>query len=438
MKSARYLLRWRPLASFLPARRLALAWVVAATVAVNVTTPAISAPSAAGGWAASWIAAPQDHREPSIVPGMAPAPAAAFVQQTLRQLIAPTLGGAKVRVRFSNLFGKTPLRIAAASVARSTGGDAISPASLRDLRFSGRREVTIAPGAEAWSDAAALEIEAGQVLAVSSFLDEPTPVATVHRNPRQATWVGAGNSVANARLHEPALAAWNHHVTGLDVATTQAARVVVAFGDSITEGVGATQGEGAYPDHLARRLRDGPAGARPVAVVNAGIGGNGLVVDAAGPEGVDRFARDVLAQSGVTHTILLIGINDIAASVFADVPGRKTPRSQEPTADRLTAALQRLMDQARAKGVKVLLGTVLPFKGAPFWTEESEAMRQAVNRWIRGRQDVDGVIDFDAALRSPTDPTAMNPLYDSGDHLHPGNAGYAAMAAAVDLRELRE
>ena len=438
MKLARYLLRPRPMARFLPTRRLALAWIVAETVVANITTPAMSAPSAPGGWAASWIAAPQDYREPSIVPGMAPAPAAGFGQQTLRQLVAPTLGGAKVRVRFSNLFGKTPLRIAAASVARSTGGDAISPASLRGLRFGGRREVTIAPGAEAWSDAAPLEVEAGQVLAVSFFLEAQTPVATVHLHPRQATWVGAGNGVGSARLREPALAAWNHVVTGLDVVTTQPTRVVVTFGDSITQGAGATNGEGAYPDHLARRLRDGPSPARPVAVVNAGISGNGLLLDASGPEGVVRFARDVLQQSGVTHVILLIGINDIGASVFADMPGRAMPRDQVPTADRINAALQRLVDQARAQGVKVLLGTVLPFKGAPFWTEESEAMRQAVNRWIRGRQDVDGVIDFDAALRNPADPLTLNPLYDSGDHLHPGNAGYAAMAAAVDLRELRE
>jgi lysophospholipase L1-like esterase len=251
--------------------------------------------------------------------------------------------------------------------------------------------------------------------------------------------VVGGNAVATAKLRDAAPLALNHIVTGLDVLTTKPVRTVVAFGDSITEGAGGTEaGGGSYPDQLAMRLRDSPALVPAVAVINMGIGGNRLLVDGTGPSGISRFGRDALGQSGVTHVMVLIGTNDIGRSVFVHVPGNTVPQHDVPTTERIIEGLQQLINQAHAKGVKVLLATVPPFKGVAYWTEDSEAMRGNINRWIRGLQDVDGVIDFDAALRSPADPMAMNPLYDSGDHLHPNSAGYAAMAAAVDLREIQE
>jgi lysophospholipase L1-like esterase len=396
-------------------------------------------------WVASWAVAPLDFREVPPSFGTAakpPVPArgtAQFRGQTLRQQVRPTLDGERARVRFSNRFGKVPLRIAAASLARSTGADAISPATLHPLSFGGRRSTTIAPGAEAWSDGVDLEVEAGQTLAVSTFLDRETPFATVHQQPRNAAWVVGGNAVATPKLRDAAPLALNHIVTGLDVLTTKPVRTVVAFGDSITEGAGGTEaGGGSYPDQLAMRLRDSPALVPAVAVINMGIGGNRLLVDGTGPSGISRFGRDALGQSGVTHVMVLIGTNDIGRSVFVHVPGNDVPQHDVPTTERIIEGLQQLINQAHAKGVKVLLATVPPFKGVAYWTEDSEAMRGNINRWIRGLQDVDGVIDFDAALRSPADPMAMNPLYDSGDHLHPNSAGYAAMAAAVDLREIQE
>jgi lysophospholipase L1-like esterase len=406
--------------------------------------PTAAARAADSHWAASWAAAPQDYQQLPVPPGAAPPPPQALAAngaQTLRERLYPTLGGRHVRIRFSNAFGKVPLHIAAASVARGTGGAAVSPAMLRRLRFGGRGDVTIAPGAEAWSDAARFDLAPGQAVAVSFLVDRPTPFATVHHLPPDASWSVAGDAVLRASWRDATPSPWNHVVTGLDIAARTIPRVVVAFGDSITEGVGAGDAQGLpsrYPDQLATRLRGRPGA--PVAVINAGIAGNRLLADIAGPRGVDRFQRDVLGQSGVTHALILLGINDILMSPPAGLPESALPLPPGPDAAQITAGLAQLIREAHDGGVKVLLATLLPFKGtpAPFWSEDKEARRQAVNRWIRGRQDVDAVVDFDAVLRNPADPAALNPRYDSGDHLHPGRAGYAAMAAAIDPRLLQE
>lgn len=391
-------------------------------------------------WVAAWAVAPLDFREMSAGPGGASysSPAGNDLRnQTLRQQVELTLDGERIRIRFSNRFGKTPLRIAAASAARGTGADAFSPATLRLLRFGGRATVTIAPGADAWSDGVDLPVQAGQTVVVSAFFDSVTPFSTVSMLEPGTTWVAPGNAVRSPKLKNPTPLVLNQIVTGLDVLTTQPVRAVVAFGDSITAG-GAEATFGAYPDMLATRLRDTLPDGQDVAVLNAGIGGNRLLFDGVGPSGLSRFERDALRQTSVTHVIVLLGTNDIGRSVFARVPGAEIAPRDMPTAERITDGLQQLVKQARAKGVKVLLGTVPPFKNTPYWNDANEAMREAVNRWVRGRQDVDGVIDFDAALRDPADPQALNPLLDSGDHLHPNKAGHAAMAAAIDLRELQE
>jgi len=420
----------------LPATRLlahgaTLAALCGALAAGSLATPAHA------DWAGAWAAAAQDLAQTADANG----PNANLrAGQTLRQRVHPLLAGDRVRVRFSNVFGQEPLHIASASIARSTGGDGISPATLKALHFNGRNDLLIAPGQQAWSDEVAITADPRQPLAVSFALDRDTPARTVHRQPLRATWIDNGAAVAAPKLPAPQPAAWNHIVTGVDVQRVpKATRVVVAFGDSITEGTGATDDVSPrpYPERLAARLREGTGASTAVSVLNLGIGGNRLLADRTGPNGLSRFERDVLSQSGVTHAIILIGINDIGVGVLArHLPPALTGGTA--TAEQLIAALQQLATQARARGVKVLLGTLLPMKGSGYWNDESEARRQAVNRWIRGRQGVDGVVDFDAALRDANDPLALNPTYDSGDHLHPNDAGNAAMAAAVDLRELRE
>jgi lysophospholipase L1-like esterase len=398
--------------------------------------PASARPAPPGPhWVASWAAAPQHYGEPPPSPAVAAAPAAAIGDATLREQLRPSLGGERIRIRFSNLFGDRPLHIAGASIARSAGAPSIEPSTLQALRFDGRPDITVAPGAQAWSDAQDFQVRAGEPLAVSFRLDLPTPLATVHRQPPDSTWMLPGDAVMRTSGDGAAPLPWNLIVTGLDVAGAASTRVLVAFGDSITEGAGVTEDRGLpvrYPERLADRLAAEP-GVRH-AVVNAGISGNRLLADWVGPRGIDRFERDVLGQSGVTEVVILIGINDIG---FSMPEGAVGPRHGQPTADELGAGLRRLVDEAHARGVKVLLGTLLPFKGAPYWSREKEFRRDELNRWIRSRKDV-VLVDFDAALRNPEDPQSLLPADDSGDHLHPGNVGHAAMADAIDLRALQK
>ena len=386
-------------------------------------------------WVASWAAAPQDY---TLAPNWArpKQPASpSFGDQTLRQHLQPTLGGQRLRIRFSNLFGRTPLHIASASVAIGTGAASVSPSTLRSLRFSGRAGITIAPGAEAWSDAVRLNVDPARSVMVSFHIDAPVPFATVHMLTPGATWIAAGDQVRRAAWPNATRSMWNHIVTGLDVARSTPSRVVVTFGDSITEGAGIEDAVARYPERLALRLRGQPRTAGFFSVINAGISGNRLLTDGVGPRAIDRFRRDVLGQSGVTHVIILIGINDIGMST----PTNGSPSTLgPPSVEQLAAGLQQLIAEAHGRGVKVLLGTLPPFQGAPYWSAEKELRRQTLNRWIRGRLDVNAVVDFDAALRDPANPLALKPVYDSGDHLHPGKVGHAAMADIIDLRELRE
>lgn len=409
--------------------RFLSSFLIAAAAAI-FTLP-LHAAEPAPPWVATWAAPALDYNKPVPIPGAATPVPTTLRDQTVRVRVLPAIGGAQVRVRFSNVFGQSPLHISAASVARSTGADALSPRTVKPLRFAGRADVVLGPGAERWSDAVELAVEPQQALGVSLYLADATRVATVFPIAEAGAWIAPGNATAAATLRAAIPSAQGHAVTGVDVRRQPPPPVVAAFGDSITFGAGTKEGmQGSYPMRLAQRLRGQPSRAEAPSVINVGIGGNRLLSDGIGPRALDRFERDVLSQSGVTHTIILIGINDIGlgAVVGAD----------ELPLEQLTGGTQQLIDRARARGIKVLLGTLTPMQGSGYFNDATEAKRQAYNRWIRGRQDVEGVIDFDAALRDPANPLALKPAYDSGDHLHPSDAGYAAMAAAVDVRELRE
>lgn len=327
-----------------------------------------------------------------------------------------------MRVRLANTFGLMPVTFDSVHVGRAATGGAVEAGSNRPVTFDRSRSVTIPAGRRLVSDPVDLAAPAGGDLAVSLHIpaDSAGP-ATWHPNARATTYVsGIGDyaAVESGASYSPSSYSW-FYLDGVDV-RTEAEGTIVAFGDSITDGAASTlDANRRYPDRLAARLR-GAGIAR--SVVNTGIGGNRMLAEGVhyGQSAADRFERDALAQTGVTHVIVLVGVNDIG-------------RGPHVTADELIAGHRELIRQARAEGRRIYGGTLLPYQGAAYHTEQGERTRQAVNRWIRTSGAYDAVIDFDAAIRDPAEPARMLPGYDSGDHLHPSDAGHQAMADAVDL-----
>ncbi|WP_245814480.1 SGNH/GDSL hydrolase family protein [Cystobacter ferrugineus] len=383
-------------------------------------------------WQAAWTAAPQNYNEPIPLTGVPPPEPQSFQDQSIRHVMRVSAGGDKVRVRVSNLFGTAPVTLGGVHIARGTGGASIQATTDTLLRFNGQESVTVPAGQEAWSDETRFSLPSQTDVAVTVYVPQRTPVATVHSQGQQTTSVAAGNALGSATFTSTETRQSYYWVTGIDVRNDEARGVIVAFGDSITDGAESTvDAVNRYPDFLARRVAADPA-LEGFSVVNQGIGGNRVLNDVLGPRGVDRFQRDVLGTTGVTHAIILLGINDIGFGGF--VP------EQAVTADEMIAGLQTMVDQAKARNVEVFLGTLLPFKGAaaPYYSQEAEAKRQAVNAWIRANTArAKGIIDFEAAMRDPADPLQIRPEYDSGDHLHPNDAGYEAMANAIDLALFR-
>ncbi|AVS70939.1 G-D-S-L family lipolytic protein [Paracidovorax avenae] len=384
----------------------------------------------------AWSAPVSDYNAVSVLGSPAPA----FVQdRTIRQVMRLAAGGDGVRVRISNLFGPGTLAVGSLRIARSAGGTRIAPGTDVALTFGGQASVAIPAGQELWSDVVAMPLDSLSDVAVSLYVGPRTPLGTYHQLGMRNTYMATGN-VASAEDVAPADAPTTSYywVSGIDVRNTSAQGTIVTFGDSITDGLASTlDGSRRYPDALARRLAADPS-LRGLSVANAGISGNRILHDGAGPRALGRFDRDVLQLSGATHVIVLIGINDIGFSNI--VP------SEAVTADEIIAGLSTLVQRGRAAQLKVILGTLLPFDHAlgpdgqpsPYYDQAGDAKRARVNDWIRsGASQADGVIDFDAAVRDPAAPSRMRAAYDSGDHLHPGDAGYQAMADAIDLSLFR-
>lgn len=376
----------------------------------------------------AWTAAQQNYNE--SVPQL-PAPAKqVFENQTVRQIIRTSLDGEKVRLKLSNLFGSSSVTFAGVHVAISTGGSGVDPTSDTVVTFNGKNSVTIGIGAEILSDPIPLAVKRLTDVAVSIYVSDATRVETTHGQATQTTFVSPGNvlaaqSLATAPTTTPESYYW---IAALEVSRSQPANVLVTFGDSITDGAGSTINLGTrYPDQLDNLVKQ--SGRINFSVVNAGLGGNRWLNDFRGPKGISRFDRDVLSIAGVTHTLLMLGINDVGYAAYAP--------DQDATSEQLIAAINQATKKAESQGVKVILGTLLPFQGAFYYTERGEAKRQVVNAWIRGNATVQGIVDFDAAMRDPSNPLRLAQIYDSGDHLHPNDAGYARMARAVDLKFLR-
>ncbi|HEX4459303.1 MAG TPA: SGNH/GDSL hydrolase family protein, partial [Polyangia bacterium] len=375
-------------------------------------------------WVASWAASPQVADSPLRVDG-----------QTLRQIVRISLGGERVRVRLSNAHGTTPLTIGAAHLAFSRAGAAIVTGSDRALTFDGAAGVTIPPGALVVSDALPLPVAASSDLAVSLYFPGAQAITTEHATAEQTSYLSlsdrssslAGGDVSGAESFRAAGTSESWFVlSGVDVETTPNAELVVAFGDSITDGMESTTGANhRWPDFFAARLQAVEHGP-PRAVVNAGISGNALLRELGGPSALARLDRDVFVQPGVKFVVVLLGINDIITP--------PEPHATAPSAAQLIAAHRQIIDRAHALGLVVFGGTIMPFDGTRLFTPAGEAERSAVNQWIRTSGAYDAVIDFDAAMRDPQRPTFLAPPFDSGDHLHPNDAGYKAMADAIDLR----
>jgi lysophospholipase L1-like esterase len=351
---------------------------------------------------------------------------------TIRQVVQVTLSGRRLRVRLSNAFGTAPLRIERASVARDLPGTtpAVDAASLQPLTFGGRASVTIPAGADYLSDAVALPVNAADHLAITLHLPKPPDVQTGHPGSRATSFLARGDQVTAASLAgAKSMVRWLV-IDGIDVESATGSAVAI-LGDSITDGYGVQPDtDSRWPDFLAARLRSN-RGTAQLAVLNAGIGGNRLRLDGLGPNALARLERDVLSRSGVTHLIVLEGVNDLG-TLTRDAPA--TPEQHSALVEEMIGVLRQIVLRARARGIKVIGATILPFGGSAYYHPDAanEADRKAVNAWIRTPGNFDGVIDFDAALRDPAKPTHLRKELDN-DGLHPSIAGYRAMAEAVPL-----
>lgn len=397
---------------------------------VLAAAPTAQSENWVGTWATAVVARPVTPQAP-VAPQ---APQALQINnQTLRQVVHISVGGTSVRVIFSNVFGTAPLTIGAAHVALRATDAGIAAGSGRPLTFSGRPGTTIPAGAVMVSDAVALTVPPFADLAIDAYLPGDTASGssplTVHNGALQTNYLSQPGNHAGAADFPVAstMAAW-FFLGHVEVVPSGPAGAVVLFGDSLTDGTRSTPNtNNRWPDHLARRLLKQPN--VRMGVLNMGIAGNRLMTDGAGVNALARFDRDVIAQNGVTHLIVLEGINDLGQA-----------RENPPAVDDLIAAHRQLIARARAKGLRVYAATMLPFEGTTFpgyYTPEKDAMRRAFNEWLRTSRAYDAVIDFDAAVRDPAAPSKLLPKYNGGDNLHLNDAGYEALANAVDLALLR-
>jgi lysophospholipase L1-like esterase len=345
---------------------------------------------------------------------------------TLREVVHVSIGGETVRVRFSNLYGTSPLVIGAVEIAQTLKGVAIVPGTGKAVTFNGQPSVSIPAGALAVSDPTPFKLVPLSDLTVSFFLPNPTGPVTEHQLGNATSYHVTGNVVSSASLESPITATSWYYLNGVDTLAAADAGAVITIGDSITDGAKSTiDTNHRWPDELARRLQADPK-YRNLSVLNEGISGNKILLDGAGPNALARFDRDVIAQSGAKYLLILEGINDIGRL-------HGTPDAGLTAAD-LISALNQMVVRAHDHGIAVIGCTLTPYHGAGYYTENGEAIRKAVNDWIRTGGALDGFVDFEAAVRDPNHPDTYLPSVDPGDHLHPNDAGYKAMGDAIDLK----
>ena len=379
-------------------------------------------------WIGSWAASQQ-----LVEPNNALSPED-LRNVTLRQIVHLSIGGSEIRLHLSNRFGTTALHFTAVHMARpiSASSDKTVPGTDKAFTFSGLPDITIPAHADYLSDPVSFPAKAHSDIAITLHIDVPPTEQTGHPASRATSYIAHGNLVSATELTGVKPVEHWFFIAGIDVAAPPEAKAVVALGDSITDGHGATtNGNDRWPDVLAKRLQASPD-TRNIAVLNHGIGGNRLLTDGIGPNALSRFDHDVIAQPGIAYLIVLEGINDIGMLARTT----EVPRAEhDALVRRMIAAYEQIVARAHTHNIKVFGATILPFVGSSFYHPgpASEADRQAVNEWIRGTGHFDAIIDFDKLTRDPEHRDQMLPAFDSGDHLHPSPAGYAAMGQAVPL-----
>jgi lysophospholipase L1-like esterase len=398
-----------------------MALAVAPLTTANAATAATSAPSAKGTRVSAW--------SPSMTTG-----GPSFSNQTIRMVVHSSVAGSGARITLSNRYSTTPLDATAVDVAVQASGGSATRGTFHNVTFGGSRHLTVPAGEEAVSDVIPISVSAGENLLVSLYVPGTTGMSTWHSDAFDTTYIASGNHTGDdtADAFGSTTTSW-YYLAGLDVVSPTATGAVVAFGDSITDGYHSSTGTYTrWPDFLGRRLGT-EAGPQKLSVVDAGIGGNRVLTDVPnlwqGVSALKRFKHDALGQPGVKDVILFEGINDIGNNAG--------PGGAPLTAQDLIDGYRTLIDESHAAGVDVIGATLMPDEGNGYYTPAAEALRQSVNDWIRTSGAFDGVIDFDKTMRDPANPAALNPAYDSGDHIHPNDAGMKVMADAIDLRLLR-
>ena len=401
------------------------AWCgVLSLIAVPSWAQAISQNSPNVHWVGTWATAPMIPMNDS---GLLP-----FSNVTLREIVHISLGGSRARVRFTNRYGIVPLQIGSAHIALSAGNGQTQLATDRPITFNGQTTIKIPAGAEIYSDPVVIELPALSDVAVSFYLpSQDLPNYTYHSDARQTNYMAEGNETSAATLANANKQTSWYFLDGIDVAAGDEAGSIVAFGDSITDGAYSTvDANHRWSDYLARKLHE-TKGSGELGVLDEGIDGNRVLNDGWAQNALARFDRDVTAQSGVQYLIVLEGINDIGR-----LSHPRTPADDISVLD-LETGLRQLVDRSHTYHIKVIGATLTPYKGAGYYSEKGEAVRTALNQWIRTGGIFDGVVDFDQVTRDPNDPQQFLPKYDHGDHLHPSDAGYEVLGNALELELLK-